>query len=103
MSPTNFPAALDTTTELPNNRTNTTFAADNHVSDHNNTADAIIAIETELGINPSQRLIAASSQYARGVLGTTGLLGYWRLSDPSGTARDISGNNRHGTYSATGV
>lgn len=42
---TNFPASLDTSTELPSNRTNNTAQLDRHPSDHNNLADAVVAIE----------------------------------------------------------
>lgn len=50
---TNYPGALDTTTELPNNRTDETSTDTAHIADHNNASDAIIAVETELGVNPS--------------------------------------------------
>lgn len=50
---TNFPASLDTSTELPSNRTNNTAQLDSHPSDHNNLADAVIALETKVGVNSS--------------------------------------------------
>lgn len=50
---TNYPAGLDTVTELPNNRADATATATNHKNDHNNLADAVIAIEAELGVTPS--------------------------------------------------
>jgi hypothetical protein len=60
---TNYPGALDTTTQLPNTRqddTDSKTAADlgltttvgAHATDHNNLADAVIAIEAELGTLP---------------------------------------------------
>lgn len=51
--PTNYPGALDTTTQLPDNVVDATVTAVVHAQNHNNANDAIIAIETELGINPS--------------------------------------------------
>lgn len=51
--PTNYPGALDTTTQLPNARADNTTAATNHASDHNNLSDAVRAIETELGTDPA--------------------------------------------------
>lgn len=48
-----FPAALVTTTQLPNNRLDATTTATNHITDHNNAADEMIAVQGELGINPS--------------------------------------------------
>lgn len=50
---TSFPGALDTTSNLKNSWTNTDVADTAHPAAHNNIADAIIAIETELGINVS--------------------------------------------------
>ena len=51
---TNYPTALDTTgTTLPDNKADLTPTAADHASHHNNIADAIIAIETELGTTPS--------------------------------------------------
>lgn len=52
MSPTNYPDDLDTTAELPNDRANDTETTDAHAGDHNNLADAVIAIQAELGANP---------------------------------------------------
>lgn len=45
-----YPAALD---NLPTNRTDTTPLTTTHPSDHNNAADAVNKIESELGTNPS--------------------------------------------------
>lgn len=50
---TNYPAALDTTTQLPNRRANNTPETGNHARDHNNLADSVLAIQKELGVNPS--------------------------------------------------
>lgn len=49
---TNYPAALDTTTQLPNTWTDATTSATVHKDAHNNTSDAIRAIEGELGLTP---------------------------------------------------
>jgi hypothetical protein len=65
-----FPGALVTTTQLPNNRTDATTSATNHITDHNNAADEIIAIETELGTNPS----AAHTDVATGM---AAIMGRW--------------------------
>ncbi len=51
--PTNFPDDLDTTAELPNDRADGTETETNHAADHNNLADAVIAIQAELGANPA--------------------------------------------------
>lgn len=60
--PTNFPGAKDTAaTTLPNTRTNSTTTSTNHPGDHNNYADAIIAIENKLGVDGSAD--AASIDY----------------------------------------
>lgn len=48
-----YPSALDTTTQLKNDANDATVTESIHAEAHNNEADAIIAIETELGINPS--------------------------------------------------
>lgn len=50
---TNYPDALDTSTELPSNRTDSTPSATNHAEDHNDLAAAVVAIEAELGTNPA--------------------------------------------------
>lgn len=47
---TNYPGAIDT---LDNNKLNDTLEIDDHPQVHNNIADAIMAMETELGANPS--------------------------------------------------
>lgn len=52
---TNYPAAQDTTTELPNNQTDATAtdrAGVDHAAEHVNISDAIRAIEGELGNVP---------------------------------------------------
>lgn len=51
---TNYPGSLDSTaTTLPDNKLDSTLTGSNdHAGHHNNLADAIIAIETALGINP---------------------------------------------------
>jgi len=50
---TNYPGALDTTAVLKNDATDGTVTQVTHAQQHNNVADAIIAVETELGANPS--------------------------------------------------
>lgn len=49
---TNYPAALDTTAELKNDAVDATTTPTTHRTAHNNVADAILAIETELGVLP---------------------------------------------------
>jgi microcystin-dependent protein len=50
---TNYPGALDTTTQLKNDLIDATVTSGLHAVQSNNAADAILAIETELGVNPS--------------------------------------------------
>lgn len=50
---TNYPGSLDNTSDLINNATDATVTATTHAQAHNNVADSIIAVETELGVNPS--------------------------------------------------
>ena len=57
----NYPAALDTTTELPTSRVNSTPSADSHPEDHNDLASAVIAIEAKVGIDSSA--VATSIDY----------------------------------------
>jgi hypothetical protein len=49
----NFPTSLDTTDEIPNSRSNATVMAGNHPEDHNDLADAILALEAKVGVNSS--------------------------------------------------
>lgn len=49
---TNYPNALDDTSDLIDNATNSTVTKDVHAAAHNNVADTLIAIETELGTDP---------------------------------------------------
>lgn len=49
----NFPTSLDTTTELPNNRADATLAATNHPEDHNDLANAVLALEAKVGADSS--------------------------------------------------
>jgi hypothetical protein len=48
-----YPGALDTVTQLKNDAVDGTITLTTHKTHHNNISDAIIAIETELGVNPS--------------------------------------------------
>lgn len=50
---TNYPGSLDDTTILKNDAVNATLTETTHPAHHNNVSDAILAIETELGVNPS--------------------------------------------------
>lgn len=50
---TNFPSALDDSTALPSTRLNSTTSLDSHASDHNNLADAVLALEAKVGANSS--------------------------------------------------
>jgi hypothetical protein len=47
-----YPGALDTTTQLKDDAVDATTMATTHANAHNNVSDAIIAVETALGINP---------------------------------------------------
>jgi hypothetical protein len=49
---TNFPTSLDTSTTLPT-KASTTPLATNHVASHQNLADAVIALETKIGVTSS--------------------------------------------------
>ncbi len=49
----NYPTSLDTTTELPTNRADSTPAATNHAEDHNDLALAVLALEAKVGIDNS--------------------------------------------------
>jgi microcystin-dependent protein len=50
---TNYPASLDTPATLKNDATDATVSSLTHPQSHNNLSDAVIAVETELGVNPS--------------------------------------------------
>lgn len=69
---TNYPGALDTTTQLKNNAVDATVTANTHAGAHNNIADAIIAIQTELGTNPSGSFSDVTARLAGMVLKTPG-------------------------------
>lgn len=49
---TNYPGALDTTTQLKDNAVDATAMVTTHANAHNNLSDAVIAVETALGTNP---------------------------------------------------
>lgn len=59
---TNYPAALDTTTQLPNTRADATVTATNHITDHNNLSDAVRAVEGELGTIPSASFVDVATR-----------------------------------------
>jgi len=61
---TNYPGALDTTTELKNDATNATVSATTHKTAHNNIADAALAIETELGALPKGNFADVAARLA---------------------------------------
>lgn len=50
---TNYPSALDDGTILGSAYNDSTPTETEHAEQHNNLADAVIAVETELGVNPS--------------------------------------------------
>lgn len=50
---TNYPGSLDDTSDLKNDADDATVTATTHPEAHNNVADAILAIETVVGINPN--------------------------------------------------
>lgn len=47
-----YPAAIDGFPNLPDDKTDDTVTAGDHANHHNNLADAVVAVETELGVNP---------------------------------------------------
>jgi len=49
----NYPTTLDTTTELPNNRADATVSATSHPEDHNDLANAVLALEAKVGVDRS--------------------------------------------------
>ena len=62
-----YPAALDTTTQLPNDKDDSSSTATAHAQHHNNISDAIIAIETILGTSPQGSSVDVSSRIANRV------------------------------------
>jgi len=48
-----YPGALDTTTQLKNDAADGTLTATTHKTHHNNISDAIMAMQLEMGVNPS--------------------------------------------------
>lgn len=52
MTPSSYPSSLDSASLFPT-RTDATLTATEHAADHNNLADAVIKVETELGTDPS--------------------------------------------------
>lgn len=47
-----YPAAIDGFPNLPDDKTDDTVTAGDHANHHNNLADALVAVETELGVSP---------------------------------------------------
>ena len=64
----NFPVSLDTTTELPNNRADATLAATNHPEDHNDLANAVLALEAKVGADSSTVTTSLDSKVRAGGL-----------------------------------
>lgn len=64
----NFPTSLDTTTELPNNRADATLAATNHPEDHNDLANAVLALEAKVGADSSAVATSLDSKVRAGGL-----------------------------------
>lgn len=69
---TNYPGALDTTTNLINNATDATVTATTHAQAHNNVADSLIAIETALGVNPKGTYASVAAWLADALVKTPG-------------------------------
>jgi hypothetical protein len=60
-----YPTALVTTSDLPTSRVDATAQATNHAQDHDQLALEVIAIEAELGINPSGALSTVAARFAQ--------------------------------------
>lgn len=69
---TNFPGSLDTTVNLKNDAVDATVTSTVHAAHHNNISDAIIAIETELGANPSGSFATVAAAILDAVYKTPG-------------------------------
>lgn len=69
---TNFPGGLDTTSNLIDNATDNTLTATTHATAHNNIADAIIAVETALGINPEGSYATVAAWLAAAIITNPG-------------------------------
>ncbi len=66
-----FPGALDTTTQQPNDKTPSSTTSSVHAQHHNNISDAILAIETTLGINPQDSFSDVATRFAHAVFANT--------------------------------
>ena len=64
----NYPTSLDTTTELPTNRADSTPSATNHAEDHNDLALAVMALEAKVGIDNSSVATSLDSKVRAGGL-----------------------------------
>lgn len=69
---TNYPGALDNTSDLINNATDATVTATTHAQAHNNIADSIIAIETELGTTPKGTYASVAARLGDSLVKTPG-------------------------------
>ena len=64
----NYPTTLDTTTELPNNRADATVSATSHPEDHNDLANAVLALEAKVGVDSSTVTTSLDSKVRAGGL-----------------------------------
>lgn len=69
---TSYPGGLDTTSHLKNDAVDDTPTATTHEVLHNNTSDAVIAIEAELGILPKGSYASVAAAIADHVVKTPG-------------------------------
>jgi len=61
---TNYPSALDDGTTLPSSYNDSTPTVDEHEEKHDNLSDALIAIETELGVLPKGGFSSVAARLA---------------------------------------
>lgn len=71
---TNYPGGLDTTANIIDNAIDGTPTPTTHAAQHNNVADAIIAVENALGINPKGSYASVAAWLADAIVKTPGAL-----------------------------
>ena len=94
---TNYPGSLDTTSVLKNNSVDATPTETTHEVLHNNTSDAIIAVETELGINPSGSYIDVVTRLADTLVKTPGVA---QVILPSADVVGLTLKNSSGSFTS---
>src|SRR5208282_4858659 len=92
MSSSNFPGALDTTTNLPDNITDSSkLNSPDHANLHNTLSDAVIAVETKLGTGATTPILGSVligtasgvSEWSNAYLNNYNIILYG--ADPTGT------------------